>query len=100
MTTSGRPAGPAQVNLGAKQAVEHPVYPPSAAESEPAQYPFAAEPGLLQRPLLGDVANLRGGLDPVDQGVREQVGRQQPVRLRAVSPATRLRRQAMPISQQ
>ena len=45
------------------------------------------EPGLLQGPLLGDVARLRPRLDPVDRGVREQVAGQQPLRVRPVTAA-------------
>jgi hypothetical protein len=52
--------------IGAQEAVEDLVAPRAAAPAGAAQDAFAAEPGSLQGFLLGDVAGLGRGLDPVE----------------------------------
>ena len=79
-----------QLRLSAQHAVEDPVMPPAALEGGAADNPLPAEPGFLQRPLLGDVVNLGAGLDPVHLRVREQVSRQEALCLGAVPAAARL----------
>ena len=80
--------------VGAQDAVPDPVPPGAVPPADAAQQAFPGEPGLLQGPLLGDVARLGGRLDPVDRGVREQVAHQQPLRLSAVPMAAGLREQS------
>src|SRR5580698_10061044 len=66
--------------VGAQQAVGDPVAPGAVPPADAPGHALAGESGLLQRPLLGHVAHLGGGLDPVRGRVREQVARQQAVR--------------------
>src|SRR6185437_15516575 len=67
--------------------------PPPLAERGAAQDALASEPGLFQSPLLGHIGDLRSGLDPIGLRMREQVARQQSLRLRTVAAAPELRRQ-------
>ena len=57
---------------------------------------LAHEPGLLERPLLGDIVDVGLGLDPVDLGRLEQVGREECLRLAPVAMPARLGEQPDP----
>src|SRR3954447_11368318 len=82
-----------RLRLATQLAVDDHVAPFAAAEAGPAQNALAGEPRLLQRLLLGDVADLRACLDALQEGVLEKVRREQPLRLAAVSLAAVLRQQ-------
>src|SRR5882757_9667602 len=86
--------GQVSSRVGTQDAVPDPVPPGAVPPADAAQQALPSEPGLLQGPLLGDVARLGGRLDPVYRGVREQVAHQQPVRLSAVPMAAGLREQS------
>src|SRR6185437_10899908 len=73
--------------VGAEQAVDHAVAPGAVAPAHGPGDALPGEPGLFQGPLLGGVAHVGAGPDPVHGGVREQVAGQQPLRLRAVTVA-------------
>src|ERR1700728_2133473 len=82
-----------ELDLIAKNAVNHLVAPLSLAKRGAAQYALSSKPSLLQRPLLSDIADFRGGLYAVDLRVGEQVPHQQPLRLRTIAASSELRRQ-------
>ena len=62
----------------AETAVYRHVSPLAVSELRSAPDALADEPGLFQRPLLGEVLHVGSGLDPVRGGSREQVPGQQP----------------------
>ena len=70
--------------------------PPTALEASAAQYALTGKSCLLQCPLLGDVRDLGGSLDPVHLRVREQVPYELPLCLGAMPASSRLRRQRHP----
>src|SRR6516162_10998033 len=74
----------------AETAVYRHVSPLAVSELRSAPDALTYEPGLFQRPLLGDVLHVGSGLDPVGGRGREQVPGQQLLRRGSVALATEL----------
>jgi len=70
--------------------------PAAVFERVAAQHAFAGEPRLGQGALLGQIADIGDGLDPVHLRVGEQVARQPPLGGGAPAPSSRLRHQRDP----
>src|SRR5881227_2222047 len=79
-----------RLRLAAQLAEDDHVAPLPATETGSAQHAFTGEPRLLQRLLLGDVAGFGAGLNPLEEGVVEEVRRDLSLRLTAVALAAML----------
>jgi predicted enzyme related to lactoylglutathione lyase len=82
--------------IGTKETVRYGVAPRAVTPSDAAVHALPGKPGLFEGALLGGVIHIRDRLDAMRCCVREQIARQQPVRVRTVSVATDLRQHRDP----